>query len=267
MKRKGERNGDRKEKRARILKIEEGINSSLDSQQLDVNTDVELIAVKIVNNYHPIILVAVYRPPANDQPYMDELSSAITRICKAHPTSPIWICGDTNLPDIDWETTQIVSHQYRVAINETFLDTLADCGLDQVVNFPTRGDNVLDIIATNRPSLVSRCEGMPGLSDHDTVFLELNTKATRRKQVRRKIFLWNKANFDIIRIKTKEFSDQFVDDYSHSTPVELLASELQKGIEKIIAEHVPSKFTSTRFSQPWINSRAKRILSEESSGI
>ena len=41
---------------------------------------------------------------------------------------------------------------------------------------------------TNRPSLVNRSEGLPGLSDHDVVFLDMNACAVRQKPARRKIY-------------------------------------------------------------------------------
>ena len=86
----------------------------------------------------------------------------------------MWIAGDMNLLDIDWVNDQVVRHQYGQYISESFLQLLARAGLEQVVTFPTRGNNTLDIVVTNVPSLVKRCECAPGLSDHDIVFLDAN---------------------------------------------------------------------------------------------
>ena len=58
-------------------------------------------------------------------------------------------------------------HQYNHQIIDSFLQMIAKSGLEQIVEFPTRNNNTLDIVLTNRPSLVNRCEGAPGLSDHD----------------------------------------------------------------------------------------------------
>ena len=91
------------------------------------------------------------------------------------------------IPDIEWSNDQVRRHQYSHYINDCFLETLARTGLEQIVDFPTRKDNILDIILTNRPSLVNKCEGAPGLSDHDMVLLEAHAQATRAKPVRRKI--------------------------------------------------------------------------------
>ena len=91
------------------------------------------------------------------------------RICHSHPSTVIWLAGDLNLPDINWETNSITLHQYPLRINEHFIDFLASCSLSQLVNFPTRKDNTLDIFATNRPSFVDKCEAFSGISDHDII--------------------------------------------------------------------------------------------------
>ena len=62
-----------------------------------------------------------------------------------------------NLPDIEWETEQLTTNQYTHSISYSFLDTLATTGLQQIVNFPTRNNNTLDVVLTNRPSLVKQC--------------------------------------------------------------------------------------------------------------
>ena len=43
-------------------------------------------------------------------------------ICQRFKNSPIWVGGDLNLPDIDWKTNTITSHQYTKKLNEDFLN-------------------------------------------------------------------------------------------------------------------------------------------------
>ena len=42
---------------------------------------------------------------------------------------------------------------------------LVDIGSEQTVDFQTRGENVLDLFVTNRPSLVSRQHPIPRVSN------------------------------------------------------------------------------------------------------
>ena len=95
-----------------------------------------------------------------------------------------------NLPDIEWETEQLTTNKYTPSINYSFWDTVVNTGLQRTVNFPTRNNNILDVVLTNRLSSVKQFVGMPGLIDHDTVFVETSSRALRDKPARRKILLW-----------------------------------------------------------------------------
>jgi hypothetical protein len=57
----------------------------------------------------------------------------------------IWIGGDANLPDIEWDTTSIKGNRYTIPINNTIINTMFDAGCEQVVNFATRAVNTLDL--------------------------------------------------------------------------------------------------------------------------
>ncbi|XP_072181422.1 uncharacterized protein [Diadema setosum] len=236
------------------------VHSSLNNHQISIKTEAELVAAKIVNNKQSIVVASFYRPTNNNVDYMVDLCSTISQHCQDNPGAAVWFAGDINLPDINWETSSIISHQYRRTINETFLYLLESAGLEQMADFPTRGDNTLDIILTNRPSLTNRCSGLPALSDHDLVFMDANVQASRRKPIRRKILLWNKTDFDVIRSRVQQMSTSYTSSFNTSTSVDDLADALQQELDLIISDCVPSKMTSTRVNQPWFNSKTKRIL-------
>jgi len=114
-------------------------------------------------------------------------------------TRLLWIAGVINLPDIQWKTTTVSKHQYTKQINEHFLDTFSMLGLSQMVIFPTIIDNSLDIFLTNRPSLVNRCELIPGISDHDAaVFVNSDILPKRHRHIQRTIHVWRKADSRLI---------------------------------------------------------------------
>lgn len=63
-----------------------------------------------------------------------------------------------------------------------FLDLIHDSNLEQIVSFPTRKDHVLDLFITNRPSLLNRCEPLPGIVDHDIVYIDITAHYSKDKQ-------------------------------------------------------------------------------------
>ena len=97
----------------------------------------------------------------------------------------IWIAGDFNLPDIDWKSMSVATSIYPTRLNKFLLDTIQELDLEQVVNFPTRQDNILDLVLTSHPSLVNRCKPLPGISDHDIVLIDANVRATRTRTPKR----------------------------------------------------------------------------------
>ena len=82
----------------------------------------------------------------------------------------VWIAED--LPNIDWVNNCIKSNNYPFSFCNLILEGLLDNCLTQVVNFRTRQNNTLDIFATNRPNLVEKYQPIPGISDHETVYVE-----------------------------------------------------------------------------------------------
>ena len=87
----------------------------------------------------------------------------------------------------------------------------ADFGLDQIVNFGTRNDSILDIFLTNKRALITRCEALPAVSDHQTaVYADTHITAPRQTPVCRKILLWKRVNLGSLQATTSEFTTDFV---------------------------------------------------------
>ena len=68
-----------------------------------------------------------------------------------------------------------------------------------MVEEPTRGENTLDLILTNNPSTFMRTETIPGISDHDIVFAEIDMATKKKIQKPRSIPLYKKANWENIK--------------------------------------------------------------------
>ena len=71
-----------------------------------------------------------------------------------HRNNSMWVSGNFNLLDIDWEVKSMNNQQYPKQLNERFIDLIDSCSMEQVVNFPTRKQNTLDLLITNRPSFL-----------------------------------------------------------------------------------------------------------------
>ena len=109
----------------------------------------------------------------------------------------------------------IVKHQYCKEMNEVFLESLDVINAEQIVDFPTKGDNTLDLLLTNRVSLLNKCCDIPGFGDHQSAILaDIECHPKKQKPISRKIYLWNKANHELLREK-----HHLLDTANHGLPV------------------------------------------------
>ena len=139
-----------------------------------------------------------------------------------HKESTIWIGGDANLPDIDWSSSSITSNNYSLPMNTAFINVVQDISAEQVVTFPTRLENTQDLFITNRPTLISKCTAIPGLSDHDIVLTDANIIPHRQKPLRRLVYLWKKADITGMEEDLRQFAEDFTTEFSVDTPINSL---------------------------------------------
>ena len=85
-------------------------------------------------------MAACYHAPSYSKEQSKILLKEIVGLINKSRKCRIWIGGDFNLPDIDWERS---SHQYSNDISERFIEVTNDCYLEQLVTFPARGVTLL----------------------------------------------------------------------------------------------------------------------------
>ena len=89
------------------------------------------------------------------------------------------------------------------------MEVIHNTQMEQLVTFPTEGMNILDLCLTTHPSIISTCKPIPGLSDHDTVFINLALSLHRIKNHPCKILLYKNADWDIIHNKLLDISEEY----------------------------------------------------------
>ena len=73
------------------------------------------------------------------------------------------------MPDVSWKDNFITSSKHYSS--QTFLDIASDLGLEQMVQFPTRCCNSLDLNFTSHPSYQKRCKSLPHISERSDTTL------------------------------------------------------------------------------------------------
>ncbi|XP_060583415.1 uncharacterized protein LOC132739673 [Ruditapes philippinarum] len=238
------------------------IKNTIKHERIEVDSICDIVFVKIeCANNESLIIGSAYRPTNNDESYAHNLFDTISKVCKMYKKSAIWITGDFNLPDINWTNNTIQGHQYKKSINEAFLHMEPDLGLTQMIDFHTRGNNILDLFFSNRPDLVNQCSPMPGISDHHAVFIDTNMCVPRLKPPKHTLLMWGKANIDNMKKKCSNLSDTILN--LTDTNIEDCWTLFKHGCTHIVAEEVPARQTSQRYNQPWVTRDIRRITRQK----
>ena len=160
----------------------------------EVETDCEILWVKInLVGVNSLLVGAFYRPHMQDDKAVEQLNLSLQGLNRSNTT--VWLAGDLNAPHINWSIPGIIQGSPQATIHEELLTVVQDHGLENVVLEPTRGKNILDLFLTNHPFKVNWVEIMPQISNHSTVFVEVNLKAKCNMQKPCKIHLYNKGDW------------------------------------------------------------------------
>ena len=136
-----------------------------------------------------------------------------------------------------------------------------DHGLEQMVHFPTREKNTLDLILTTLPGQFQDVHSPDKLSDHDIVSGTLKIFIPPIKKPWRKVYLYQKGDYESMRKDTLEFAkEKYFNGHSDTRSVQenfdLLTSFIQDSADK----HIPSKTSRSVSSIPWITPEIRRKI-------
>ena len=101
---------------------------------------------------------------------------------------------DTVWPDRRNKNGTILSQSEE----QVLVDIMNDHGLEQLVNFPTREENTLDLLLTSLPGQFQEVHSPDKLSDHDIFagILKVFFFIPPGKKPRREVYLYQKGDFD-----------------------------------------------------------------------
>ena len=118
-----------------------------------------------------------------------------------------------NAGDIDWESHTVCEHSLNRQINVKILSVISSSGLAQIQKDFTRNNKILDLLCTNKPDLFSDIRSIPGISDHEIILADCDLKPVVCKKPPRTIYLWNKVDWNKIRLLASEFSESFLPEH------------------------------------------------------
>ena len=216
----------------------------------ELENDSESVSVKVFANKTSHFVASWYRPPVGDLATLEsQLMSfksqleKIKDIHKGNKLPSVHILGDFNFCDIVWPDRLSKSGSpLSLSEGEMFIEILNDHHLEQLVHFPTREKNTLDLIITSLPSQFLDIQSPDRLSDHDIVSGALKIIIPPIKKPRRKVYYYQKGDYesmrsDALRFARKLYFNRYSDSRSVQENFNLITSFIQGSADK----HIPSK--------------------------
>ena len=242
------------------------IKENIDVQLCTDGTESDLIESVFctVNiNQTKILIGCVYRSDSYDIEKSTQELIAVLKNMEKIKHDKIWITGDFNYPDINWQT-----ENDTIKVNEMkFVDCLKDMFLSQKITKPTRHrtgqkSNLLDLCLTDDDLMISNIEHLPplGKSDHEVLLISLD--------IRKKVLSSPKPKFnfyktDFTKLKEYVVSQDWkqMNDMDLDTASEFLKNTLHEGFKKFVPL---TNNRNKKFKQPvWMNKKALKCIKKK----
>ena len=196
---------------------------------------------------HCVTFGVVYRPERGKQHNLDIICESINR-CE---NSDCVLVGDFNFRDIDWVN---VSSPHE--LDSIFINTLTENAFTQLVEEPTRGTNILDLVVTTNSDLVENLVVSEHFSssDHKSINFEICLPKPRINEEARKVYLYSKGDYEAFN---SEILNQDWETRIKHKSVEGKWKVFKDTYSEMLEKHVPHKLIKPgqKLDPPWTRSK------------
>jgi endonuclease/exonuclease/phosphatase family metal-dependent hydrolase len=234
-----------------ILYVREDIVSYEVPELNGIKAEAVWCKIKTIRNSEVVVGVC-YKSQAADGDELRELYMAISNASRKQ----VLIMGDFNFPNINW-----VMHESDTAGSE-FRDLIMDNYLVQHVKFPTRENNILDLVLTSEVGMVDKVGVIEhlGNSDHNIIVWKLLCDASMGKS-KQQIRLFHKANYEEMRLWFQNI------DWNREMgelDIEEKWKKFCSVIEIAVKKSVPIGKAQSKKYPRWMNKTAKAATNQKS---
>lgn len=232
------------------------VKKTLSSMQVLADFPNCCVCAKLSFNNQAIFLVCFYNPPKlSPYRYSAEDFTKITNFIKS-VNDTVVLCGDINFPGTNWNTYLSVDPE-----ESNVLEALLSTDLQQNVDFPTCGSNVLDVVLHRNSQVTTlkddKIEQIYDCTDHSAICIKIDCPATRAVKAPRDHFLsYGSADFGDLRRKMIEIPFKPV----CFTNVNNLCGELYEYFDLILTNSVPRRSRHRQSLPPWISPETSNLM-------
>lgn len=228
------------------------------------NHGLEFLCICISTSSSKVILGVCYRPPDCASSFHTELCSVLLNIKNRFPKADMLLFGDFNFPSIDWPNLSPGSS----TASKLFLDMCLNLNFTQLVDKPTRSDNILDLVLTTSSDLVKSIHYCDGLSDHKVLHIDLSLPVLMKHPISKIIHDYNKADYASINHELTIFFNHFISKF-YCRSVEENWVLFKSKINNLVHMFVPTIHIRSDTTNPWftktllsLGNRKKRLFTK-----
>ena len=226
----------------------------------------ELIAIELeMANSKKALFCVCYRLPSCDINEWLELFTSFLETTSHY--DKVFITGDFNFPDLTWNSTRVSFSPERSssAGSAEFKELTFDFFLHQINTWPTKLNNILDLVLTTTPENIVNLScispaTMDISSDHHLLFFDILLNLKSNGYDKRTVFDFHQVDWDSLH-ETLNHLDLSPD----ITSDDINADCLQwKGLFlSAAAKHIPQKSFKRRSTPPWFDGEVKHLLNRK----
>ena len=209
-----------------------------------------------------ITIGAFYRQPSRDITEIDDLVTTLLSIQNGNRATEFIVGGDFNLPGIIWGDNVTIKDppSYGSQVNERLIELCDTLGLTQVVQQPTRENNILDLFLVTSPDRGTEADILTGVSDHDAVCLSYNRRLNRNKKSSRNVYLFKRADMESLKGEiTHYYNDEFKQ-HIEAIDINETWEKFKDLLNKLMKKHIPQRNVKQNCKLPWVNNIIRRLM-------
>ena len=232
------------------------------SKEIKLKAAAELLAVQVtLKNGNKFIFATCYRVGTLGDTHHDAVKSALFSLLKKKNPPRMYLTGDFNLSSANW-----LNNSSTVSLEQKFIDSFAELGLNQLINEPTHiKGNTLDILLTNFENTIMNVHVKDKnsfcFSDHYPVEFTLKENIRRKKGPKRKFYNFKKADWDSLKnsLSSINWFDLLTKTANVESSYKIFKSTLFSHIEK----YIPKVTVKNEFQPPWFDSECYEACREK----
>ncbi|KAF2357571.1 Endonuclease/exonuclease/phosphatase [Trinorchestia longiramus] len=201
---------------------------------------------------HPgqtIKIVLVYRNPTCTAIEVEEFYNRLDIILSTpHETL---IMGDFNLPHINWTTRQSQAPGSKV------IDLMNTNSLQQHVNEPTRGNNILDLVMTTTDLSINGLEVTDKIGDHQMIDFSLEVQDPNTRTQHKQVLDYKRVNFELMKEELGSYNHEVLMNNKNAEECYMILKDKNATATD---HHIPRKRIRPTNNPPWFSQEIERLI-------